>query len=119
MQTSIRTRDRARALRRKLTETELWMWLRIRRDPIARFRKQHPLGPYILDFYCPAAKLAVELDGGVHGNEDQQIHDAIRTHWLESQGVRVLRIGTRAFVADPDGVAEQVLVTARADLTRS
>jgi very-short-patch-repair endonuclease len=112
VQTSIKTRDRARSLRKRLTKTELWLWLRIRGDPVARFRNQHPIGPYILDFYCPAAKLAVELDGGVHEDEAQQIHDAIRTAWLRENGVQVLRIAVKDFLTDPDGIAQQVLATA-------
>ncbi len=95
------------------------MWLRIRGDPEARFRKQHPIGPYILDFYCPAAKLGVELDGGVHGDDEQQLHDAVRNLWLETQGITVMRIAVKAFLADPDSVARRILDLAREAVRKS
>jgi very-short-patch-repair endonuclease len=81
-------RDRARELRRGMTQPERDLWAMLRRGATGmRFRRQHPLGAFILDFYCPAAKLAVEVDGlGHEGAGDEK-----RSAWLAGEGVRVLR----------------------------
>lgn len=83
----------ARSLRRQPTEAEtlLWRLLRNRRLGGFKFRRQYPVDKYILDFYCPAKHLAVELDGGGHAEPDQAHHDSERTAYLHSQGIRVLR----------------------------
>jgi len=73
-------------------EARLWLSLRGRRLDGLKFRRQHPIGPYILDFYCAAAKLAVEVDGAIHDVEDQIRHDQRRTTWLAQRGVRVIRL---------------------------
>ncbi|HEY5047260.1 MAG TPA: endonuclease domain-containing protein [Rhizomicrobium sp.] len=88
------TFKRARTLRRKMTLPEVLLWEKIRGGRLGglRFRRQHPTGPYILDFYCPAAGLAVEVDGTVHESAQQTKHDARRDRWLSDNGVRVLRI---------------------------
>ena len=85
--------SRARALRKKETWAEklMWSWLRDRRFSQYKFRRQHPEGIYYLDFFCEEASLAVELDGGGHGLPNQQLHDAKRTAFLASQGIKVLR----------------------------
>ena len=74
------TMTRARALRRSLSlpEVILWQALRGRRLGDARIRRQHPVGPYILDFYCEAARLAVEVDGSGHEQQDQARHAKLR-----------------------------------------
>lgn len=90
MRASILTQRRAKALRRGMTEPERTLWAMLRSEQQGlRFRRQHALGPYILDFYCPAAKLCVEVDGPSH--EERAEHDARRTQWLAEQGVRVVR----------------------------
>jgi len=85
--------DRARALRQKPTWAEklMWSWLRDRRFSAYKFRRGHPIGPYFLDFYCRAASLSIELDGGHHGHPDQQAHDAERTRFLATMGIKELR----------------------------
>ena len=65
-----------------------------------RFRQQHPVGPYILDFYCHAASLAVEIDGASHRELDAVAHDERRTAWLATQGIRVLRFEAAAVLDD-------------------
>jgi very-short-patch-repair endonuclease len=82
---------RARELRRKLTPPEARLWIALRQNKLGlHFRRQHPIGPYILDFYCDAVKLAVEVDGEGHlGRVD---HDERRDRWLLAHGVRTLRI---------------------------
>ena len=83
----------ARLLRKHDTWAEklLWSWLRDGRFSAYKFRRQHPFGPHILDFFCPKACLDVELDGSQHGYPDQEESDAERDAWLEAQGVKVLR----------------------------
>ena len=83
-------RDRAKEMRRALTRPERTLWSLLRRNERGlHFRRQHPVGPYILDFYCAAAKLAVEVDGPAH--DDQQLRDQRRTDWLASEAIHVLR----------------------------
>jgi very-short-patch-repair endonuclease len=74
-----------------------------------RIRKQHPIGPYVLDFYCPSAKLAIEVDGFAHDTGDRPRRDEIRTEWLESQGLKIMRIPAKDVLADPDSVADSLL----------
>ena len=83
----------ARKLRQKETWAEklVWRWLRDRRFSGYKFRRQHPLGDYSLDFFCEEAELAIELDGGQHGHPNQQAHDAERERFLKSRGIKTLR----------------------------
>jgi len=73
-----------------------------------RFRRQQPVGPYIVDFYCSAAKLIVELDGSQHGSMENRIYDSARDDWLRSQGYRVLRFPNEEFLKHPDTVFETI-----------
>ena len=86
------TFKRARKLRREMTAPEVVLWSALRGSKIGvRFRRQHPIEPFILDFYCPSAKIAVEIDGEGHGHPDQAAHDRARDRRLDEQGVRVMR----------------------------
>jgi very-short-patch-repair endonuclease len=81
--------ERAQYLRANMTAVESRMWLRLRgRQLGVKFRRQHPIGPYIADFACCSAKLVVEIDGDTH----QEAHDIQRDRWLESRGWRVMRL---------------------------
>jgi len=104
MRAPILTLKRARALRRKMTlpEVILWQELRGARFKQLRFRRQHAIGPYILDFYCPAARLAVEVDGSAHDHERQFRHDERRDRWLAGQSIRVMRIAARDILRDEE-----------------
>jgi very-short-patch-repair endonuclease len=84
----------AKTLRRSLSLPEVLLWkaLKGRQFEGLQFRKQHPVGPYILDFYCHDLKLAVEVDGQSHGMGDRAERDAVRDAWLEARGVRTLRL---------------------------
>lgn len=83
-------RDRAKELRRGMTAPERLLWAMLRRNQLGlHFRRQHPVGPFILDFYCASAKLCVEVDGPVH--DEQHEADARRTAWLAKEGIRVPR----------------------------
>ena len=85
--------ERARTMRKALTPPEARLWVALKgRQLGVRFRRQHPIGPYLLDFYCPQAKVAVEVDGLMHSGAERAAHDARRTIWLAQQGVRVIRI---------------------------
>src|SRR5688572_23598202 len=98
------TTSRARQLRARQTEAErlLWYLLRDRRLNGAKFRRQVPIGNYIVDFVCQEAKLVVELDGGQH--TEQVAYDTARTEWLVSVGYRVLRIWNNELFENEDGV---------------
>src|SRR5262249_1953643 len=89
-----RTFSRARELRRDLSLPEVLLWdqLRKHRANGLRFRRQHPIGPYILDYYCSSARLAVEVDGAHHDDLGQICHDARRDSWLAERRIRVMRI---------------------------
>jgi very-short-patch-repair endonuclease len=88
-----RSLARRRALRTDGTDAEaaLWFHLRDRRMSGFKFRRQHPVGPFIVDFYCPERHLAIELDGGQHFELAALAYDERRTDLLLSQGIRVLR----------------------------
>jgi very-short-patch-repair endonuclease len=83
----------AKHLRENPTDAErrLWRSLRVKQLGDLRLRRQQPIGPYIVDFYCSAAKLIVELDGDQHGIDKNIAYDADRTLWLEERGYKVLR----------------------------
>ena len=84
---------RARQLRKDDTWAEklMWRWLRDRRFSGYKFRRQHPLGIYYLDFFCEEAELNIELDGSQHGFPDQRKHDLEREKFLQSLGIKTLR----------------------------
>lgn len=106
---------RAKAMRRQMTppEARLWQAVRAGRMNGLKWRRQHPVGPFILDFYCAVAALAVEVDGAVHDDPDQIARDRRRTAWLERQGLKVIRIASVDVRDDLDGVLDYVLRTVR------
>lgn len=95
-------------LRRKQTPTEAVLWERLRNRQIGgqKFRRQHPIGRYVLDFYCAEWKLAVELDGESH--DTRQEYDRARTAWLEALGIEVLRFQNMEVVLDIDSVLDRI-----------
>ena len=91
---------RARVLRADATPAEKELWAMLRGGKLgARFRRQQPVGPYIVDFYCAAAGLVIELDGA--GHADQAAYDARRTAWLEERGLTVLRFANAEVLKRP------------------
>lgn len=98
--------DLARQLRRTQTDLErkLWQSLRDRRFAGFKFRCQHPIGDYVVDFVCLQARLAIELDGGQHGLAERAVADERRTAFLQSQGFRVKRFWNYELVEDSDAV---------------
>lgn len=104
-----KTMQRAAELRHNLTpaERKLWAYLRAHRLVGVGFRRQHAIGPYIVDFCSPGKKLVIEVDGSQH--LDQQVYDADRTAFLEKQGYRVLRFFNRQVMNDIDQVLRAIL----------
>jgi lysyl-tRNA synthetase class 2 len=98
----------ARKLRQNPTEAEKRFWNRVRARQLDgfRFRRQAPIGDYVVDFVCPEEKLVVELDGGQH--DEQADADAVRTAWLESKGYRVVRFWNNEVFENMDGVLERL-----------
>ena len=98
----IKTFGRARILRRTMSLPEVVLWQALRGGQVGglRFRRQHPVGPYILDFYCPAAHLAIEVDGSTHDAANQLRHDERREAWLKQRGITVLRIPAKDVLRD-------------------
>jgi very-short-patch-repair endonuclease len=101
---------RARALRKNMSSAEyrLWRELRLRQLDGARFRRQHPIGRYIVDFVCLEKRLVVEVDGGQHTQEAHIAHDERRDRWLAAEGYRVLRFQTIKVYRNLDGVVETI-----------
>jgi ATP-dependent helicase HrpA/adenine-specific DNA-methyltransferase len=100
----------ARRLRREQTdkEKELWRALRAGRFAGFKFRRQHPLGDYFLDFYCPVAKLSIELDGFQHGLPEQRQHDEEREKFLEAKGIEKLRFWNHQWRANREAVLLEI-----------
>lgn len=101
----------AREMRGHQTDAEalLWMLLRNRRIAGAKFRRQHPLGRYILDFYCIEKRLCIELDGGQH-NETLD-YDQHRDAWLRLQGIHILRFWNNQMLMETEAVLEVIYQT--------
>jgi very-short-patch-repair endonuclease len=99
---------RARQLRQPQTpaESRLWAHLRDRRLSGLKFRRQHPMGHYVVDFYCPDHRLVVEIDGDSHANQEE--YDADRTAWLEEIGCRVIRFTNREVSSQLEAVLETI-----------
>ena len=108
MRAPVKTMRRAKQLRRALTPPEARLWVALRGRQLAGlgFRKQHPLGPYVLDFYCSTARLAVEVDGLWH--DHHVARDERRDAWLASRGVRTLRISAEAVRVNLEAVLEAI-----------
>jgi very-short-patch-repair endonuclease len=104
------TRDFAKQLRRKLSLPEglLWRALKGRKLDGLHFRRQHPIGPYVLDFYCDSAGLAVEVDGQSHGFGDRPQRDERRDAWLAGKGVRTLRLSAELVLRDVDDAVNTI-----------
>jgi very-short-patch-repair endonuclease len=100
--------SKPRQLRQTLTDAERRMWsaLRDRRLSKYKFRRQHPLGDFIVDFACTEYQLVIEVDGGQHS---ESAADTTRTAWLKSQGWRVLRFWNNDVLSNTDGVVETIL----------
>jgi very-short-patch-repair endonuclease len=98
-----------RQLRREQTDAEAGLWARLRNRALGpKFRRQFPVGPYVLDFGCVEAKLAVEVDGAHHLEPEQLAHDVERTAWLEARGARVVRFLDTEVLLETDAVLQRI-----------
>ncbi|MEW4568680.1 endonuclease domain-containing protein [Tautonia sp. JC769] len=106
---------RARRLRREMTVPErvLWYLLRDRRLARLKFRRQHPIGRYFVDFYCAAFQLVIEVDGRSH--DDRGEYDARRQHDLERRGLKVLRVSNDEILDDPESIILGILGVVETD----
>jgi very-short-patch-repair endonuclease len=103
--------DLYRKLRQKQTDAEKFLWECLRRERLngLKFRRQHPIGRYIADFYCPEAHLVIELDGRIHRVKDQKDYDKVHQEIIELRGIRVLRIKNEEIEQNIEGVLRKVL----------
>jgi len=110
----------ARKLRRETTNAEqlLWHLLRNRRFNGFKFRRQHPVGEYVLDFYCHEARLGVELDGGQHNEAGQRRKDEARSSFLAGEGITVIRFWNNDVLRETEGVMEELLLALSPALSR-
>ena len=101
---------RARYLRKSATDCERILWRQPRNRKFAdhKFRRQHPIDPYVLDFYCPNMKLAVELDGSGHDFRLREMHDHTRSEFLARQGIAVVRFWNHQVREELDSVLEAI-----------
>jgi very-short-patch-repair endonuclease len=97
-----------------LPEVLLWQQLRQELDGV-QFRRQHPAGPYVLDFFCATANLAIEVDGEAHSYGERPARDLARDQWLSEQGVRTLRIPAVEVLKNLDGVLQAISVALRGE----
>ena len=111
MEAPKKTIERARGLRERMSLPEVLLWRALRRQQLEgwRFRRQHPFGPYVLDFYCDAGKLAVEVDGYSHQVDNQWVRDERRDAWLARRGIRTLRLRAVVVLKDMDVALRTIL----------
>ena len=104
-------KQRSRELRSGMTDAERKLWSKIREKQIhdLQFYRQKPVGNYIVDFYCPSAKLIIEVDGGGHFQPVQMEYDKIRNEFLKSLGFKVLRFSNLDVLKNIEGVVETIV----------
>jgi very-short-patch-repair endonuclease len=102
--------ERSRELRKNQTDAEqrLWALLRNRQLNGAKFRRQFPVGRYIVDFYCPDYRLGIEADGGQHYERKGTIQDDLRTRELNKLGIEIIRFSDREILSNSEGVFEVI-----------
>ncbi len=100
--------EAAKDLRVRMTEAERLLWSALRRDQVGglRFRRQHAIGPFVLDFYCPAIRLGIELDGPIH-DQQRELDDA-RTEGLGTLQIRILRFRNEQVISDLPAVIKEI-----------
>ncbi|HWK35694.1 endonuclease domain-containing protein [Sphingomonas sp.] len=108
---------RARRLRRAMSLPEVLLWRVLRQRPAGlKFRKQHPTGAYVLDFYCGDDRVAIEVDGEAHGRGDRPARDAARDAWLAGHDVMTMRVAAAEVLRDAESVVRGIVFQARARL---
>jgi very-short-patch-repair endonuclease len=103
-------RAAAKKLRANTTPHERTLWRALRELPLdgSHFRRQAPIGPYVVDFLCPAKRLIIELDGGHHNEDEEAARDRVRQDWLEKEGYRVIRFWNSEISGNLNGVLEKI-----------
>ena len=103
-------KQRRKELRHNQTEAEKSFWAHIRDKQFfgMKFFRQYSIGPYILDFYCPELKLAIELDGGQHAQDDNKEYDAARSEYLKAQGLEVMRFWNHEVLLHMNSILENL-----------
>lgn len=102
-------KENARSNRKNMTEAESVFWSLVKGGSLGqRCLRQHIIGDYIVDFLFRKSKVVVEIDGGYHFTEEQQVEDAIRTDWLEHQGYKVVRFTNEQVLCDTDNVINEL-----------
>jgi len=111
MRAPTKTIGNAQRLRRNLSLPEVFLWnrLRLRAPGQPIFRRQHPIGPYVLDFYCAKARVAIEIDGIGHDMGGRPQRDSRRDAWLQARGITVHRIGASDLMRCVDDVADAIV----------
>lgn len=103
-------KDRRQSLRNAATDAERLLWQQLRHKQLGvKFRRQHVIGDYIVDFYCPTAKLVIECDGGQHYEPDTMYYDSERTEYLNALGMTVLRYDNRQILTQTPAVVEDIM----------
>ncbi|MFH0975681.1 MAG: endonuclease domain-containing protein [Spirochaetota bacterium] len=113
--------EKRRALRTSATEAEKKIWTKLRTRNIkgCKFRRQYSIGPYIADFFCPQAKLAVEIDGNVHNSSDALEYDKARDEFIKSAGILVLRFTNSEVENNPENVVKEITKAIEDNITPS
>ena len=104
-------KERRRELRRNQTDAEKMLWKQVRGKQLMgrKFFRQYSVGLYILDFYCPDLKLAVELDGGQHNDEEKKESDNVRSEYLQQQGINVIRFWNHEVLQQSEAVLAKIV----------
>ncbi len=105
---------KARTLRAEMSLPEVLLWQHLRKQPLGvKFRRQHPVGDYVVDFYSPAAKLGIEIDGIAHEMGDCPERDLARDAWLNQQGIEILRIPAKDLLKSVEQAAQSIILYCR------
>ena len=102
-------KEKRRTLRKEMTFCERIMWIHLRRKQLGvRYLRQYSIDHYVIDFYCPELKLAIELDGSIHDNPDQKEYDVYRQEYLEKYGITFLRITNDELMGNPNMAFDRI-----------
>ncbi len=104
-------KQRSRQLRKSMTDAERHLWVKIRMKQLKgyQFYRQKPIGDYIVDFFCPRAKLVIEVDGSQHSSDEMTEYDRIRDEHIRSLGLRVLRFTNTEVLTNIEGIIESII----------
>ena len=108
------TIERARSLRKSMSMPEALLWRVLRQRPGGlKFRRQHPSGPFVADFFCHEARLVVEIDGEAHARGERPERDRVRDAWFAERSLSVVRVPAREVLRDVNAVVEGIVAAAR------